>query len=94
MHALIVAVDTHGDLMLPAIATPGNDFRLGACEVPPAIISTYLDDMACKASRSQCIGKSVCLESGYVDRTPMRLAAAVVSKRAYFCASADPLLKA
>ena len=45
-HALIAAVDTHGDLMRPAIATPGNDFRLGACEAPPAIISTYLvDDM-------------------------------------------------
>jgi glutamine synthetase len=25
-----------------AIATPGNDFRLGACEAPPAIISVYL----------------------------------------------------
>ena len=28
--------------MRMAIATPGNDFRLGACEAPPAIISTYL----------------------------------------------------
>ena len=27
-----------------AIATPGNDFRLGACEAPPAIMSTYLGD--------------------------------------------------
>ena len=44
MHALIAAVDTHGDLMRLAIATPGNDFRLGACEAPPTIISTYLDD--------------------------------------------------
>lgn len=31
-----------GDLMRLAIATPGNDFRLGACEAPPAIISVYL----------------------------------------------------
>ena len=45
LHALIAAVDTHGDLMSLAIATPGNDFRLGACEAPPTIISTYLDDM-------------------------------------------------
>ena len=32
------------DLMRMAIASPGNDFRLGACEAPPAIISTYLGD--------------------------------------------------
>lgn len=28
--------------MRMAIASPGNDFRLGACEAPPAIISMYL----------------------------------------------------
>lgn len=33
-----------GDLMRMAIACPGNDFRLGACEAPPAIVSTYLGD--------------------------------------------------
>jgi glutamine synthetase len=27
-----------------AISNPGNEFRLGACEAPPAIISTYLGD--------------------------------------------------
>jgi glutamine synthetase len=42
MAALIAAVDEHGDLMRMAIANPGNDFRLGACEAPPAIVSTYL----------------------------------------------------
>jgi glutamine synthetase len=42
MAALIAAVDEHGDLMRMAISTPGNDFRLGACEAPPAIVSTYL----------------------------------------------------
>ena len=30
--------------MRMAIASPGNDFRLGACEAPPAITSTYLGD--------------------------------------------------
>lgn len=44
MAAIIKAVDKHGDLMRMAIACPGNDFRLGACEAPPAIISTYLGD--------------------------------------------------
>jgi glutamine synthetase len=44
MAAVIAAVDEHGDLMRCAIASPGNDFRLGACEAPPAIVSTYLGD--------------------------------------------------
>lgn len=30
--------------MRMSIASPGNDFRLGACEAPPAIVSTYLGD--------------------------------------------------
>jgi glutamine synthetase len=42
MAAVVAAVDEHGDLMRMAIASPGNDFRLGACEAPPAIVSTYL----------------------------------------------------
>lgn len=44
MAAIISAVNEHGDLMRMSIATPGNDFRLGACEAPPAIVSTYLGD--------------------------------------------------
>ena len=44
MSAIVSAVDTYGDLMRMAIASPGNDFRLGACEAPPAIVSTYLGD--------------------------------------------------
>ncbi|KAL3936594.1 MAG: hypothetical protein SGBAC_008124, partial [Bacillariaceae sp.] len=32
MAAVVSAVDSHGDLMRMAIASPGNDFRLGACE--------------------------------------------------------------
>ena len=44
MACIVRAVDLHGDLMRMAIASPGNDFRLGACEAPPAITSTYLGD--------------------------------------------------
>jgi glutamine synthetase len=42
MAAVIAAVDEYGDLMRMSIASPGNDFRLGAMEAPPAIVSTYL----------------------------------------------------
>lgn len=44
MSAIVAAVDEHGDLLRMAIASPGNDFRLGACEAPPAIVSTYLGE--------------------------------------------------
>lgn len=48
MAAIVKAVAEHGDLMRMSIANPGNDFRLGACEAPPAIISTYLGDSMTK----------------------------------------------
>jgi len=44
MSAIVRAVDLHGDLMRMSIASPGNDFRLGAMEAPPAIVSTYLGE--------------------------------------------------
>jgi glutamine synthetase len=44
MAAIVSAIDEHGDLMRMAISCPGNDFRLGACEAPPAIVSTYLGE--------------------------------------------------
>ena len=42
MSAIVAAVDEYGDLMRLAISSPGNDFRLGAMEAPPSVISTYL----------------------------------------------------
>lgn len=42
--AIIEAVDRYGDLLRASTATPGNDFRLGGHEAPPAIISIYLGD--------------------------------------------------
>ena len=42
MAAVVSAVHKHGDLMRMAIASPGNDFRLGAMEAPPAVMSMYL----------------------------------------------------
>ncbi|MEO1717439.1 MAG: glutamine synthetase III, partial [Planctomycetota bacterium] len=43
--AVIRAVHRHGDLLRSAIASAGNDHRLGANEAPPAIISIFLGDM-------------------------------------------------
>lgn len=43
--AVIRAVDLHADLLRASIASLGNDYRLGANEAPPAIISIFLGDM-------------------------------------------------
>mmetsp|Transcript_19699 Transcript_19699/g.17879 ORF Transcript_19699/g.17879 Transcript_19699/m.17879 type:complete len:698 (-) Transcript_19699:137-2230(-) len=56
--AIIKAVDVYGDLLRLSIATPGNDFRLGACEAPPAIISTYLGDDMTKFLEAYKAGKT------------------------------------
>lgn len=44
LTAVLQAVHRHADLLRASIATPGNDFRLGAHEAPPAIISVYLGE--------------------------------------------------
>ncbi len=38
----IKAVHEHNDLLRASIATPANDFRLGANEAPPAIMSVFI----------------------------------------------------
>ena len=42
--AVIKAVDDYQDLLRLAVATAGNDHRLGANEAPPAVISIFLGD--------------------------------------------------
>ena len=44
LAAIIQAVDDYQDLLRVAIASAGNDHRLGANEAPPAIISMFLGD--------------------------------------------------
>ena len=47
MAAVIKAVDQYQDLLRAAVASPGNDHRLGANEAPPAINSMFVgDDLA------------------------------------------------
>ena len=42
--AVIKAVDDYQDLLRVAVATAGNDHRLGANEAPPAVVSIFLGD--------------------------------------------------
>ncbi len=44
LTAVIKAVDDYQDLLRAAVASPGNDHRLGANEAPPAIISIFVGD--------------------------------------------------
>ncbi|MBN1824493.1 MAG: glutamine synthetase III, partial [Endomicrobiales bacterium] len=42
--ALMKAIDTHAGVLRAAVASAGNDHRLGANEAPPAILSIFLGD--------------------------------------------------
>lgn len=42
LSCILRAVDVHADILRGAVATPGNDWRLGMSEAPPAIMSVYL----------------------------------------------------
>jgi glutamine synthetase len=44
LTAVIKAVDDYQDLLRIAVASAGNDHRLGANEAPPAIVSIFLGD--------------------------------------------------
>ena len=44
VSCFVKAVDTYPELLRVAAANPGNDFRLGCNEAPPAIISIFLGD--------------------------------------------------
>jgi glutamine synthetase len=45
----IMAVHDHADLLRAAIASAGNDHRLGANEAPPAIVSVFIGEQLTRA---------------------------------------------
>ena len=75
LSAVIKAVDEYGDLLRVAVATAGNDHRLGANEAPPAIISMFLGDQleevleAIKEGKTSIDQTANVLETG-VDSMP------------------------
>ena len=48
LTSVIHAVYTHGDLLRAAVASAGNEHRLGANEAPPAIVSVFLGEQLTK----------------------------------------------
>lgn len=64
--AVIRGVHKFGPLLRAAIATAGNDHRLGANEAPPAILSVYLGDQLEKVFQDIKTGKLIKGEGGGV----------------------------
>lgn len=44
LAAVIKAIDVYADVIRSSVANAGNDYRLGAHEAPPAIVSIFLGD--------------------------------------------------
>lgn len=60
MAAVIRGVDMHADLLRESVASYGNDFRLGANEAPPAIVSIYLGDHLTKLLEGETANTTSC----------------------------------
>ena len=45
LMGVVRAIDVHADLLRASIASASNDYRLGAHEAPPAIMSVFLGEM-------------------------------------------------
>jgi len=68
----IKAVHAHADLLRASIATPANDFRLGANEAPPAIMSVFIgSQMTAVLDELEKKGGNVKIEKG--DNMYMKL---------------------
>ncbi|MGN0447454.1 MAG: glutamine synthetase III [Acutalibacteraceae bacterium] len=74
--AVIKAVDDYQDLLRIAVATAGNDHRLGANEAPPAVMSMFLGD------ELEGILKAIETDTPYVaaGKTKMKLGVSVLPK--------------
>ena len=48
LAAIMKGIYDNGDLIRASVAVPGNDFRMGANEAPPAIMSVYLGETLSK----------------------------------------------
>ncbi len=67
LAAVVKAVDEYADLLRTAVATPGNDHRLGANEAPPAIISIFVGE------ELEAVIDALCSDSPYAGPTKMKM---------------------
>ena len=74
LAAVIEAVDKHQDLLRIAVATAGNDHRLGGNEAPPAIISIFLGEELTEMLNSIANGGNLLS----TERVRMKIAAEII----------------
>ncbi|MEG1996565.1 MAG: glutamine synthetase III [Oscillospiraceae bacterium] len=67
--AIIKAVDEHADLLRMSAAIAGNDYRLGANEAPPAIISIFLGEQLTSILENIASGDSPHISSSGILQT-------------------------
>ncbi len=67
LAAVVKAVDEYADLLRTAVATPGNDHRLGANEAPPAIISIFVGE------ELEAVIDALCTDSPYAGPVKMKM---------------------
>ncbi len=74
--AVIKAVDDYQDLLRIAVATAGNDHRLGANEAPPAVVSMFLGD------ELNAVLEAIETDTPYrgIEKTQMKLGVDVLPK--------------
>ncbi len=68
---VVKAVSEHADLLRAAIASPGNEHRLGANEAPPAIMSVFVGNTMNRVLNEFAENKEIALEKG--DNVFMKL---------------------
>jgi glutamine synthetase len=64
LASTLLGVWRHGGLLRASVATHGNDFRLGANEAPPAIMSVFLGEMLTRVCDSLSKGDQPDPETG------------------------------
>ena len=67
LAAVVKAIDEYADLLRTAVATPGNDHRLGANEAPPAIISIFVGE------ELEAVVDAICSDSPYAGPVKMKM---------------------
>ena len=67
LAAVVKAIDEYADLLRSAVATPGNDHRLGANEAPPAIISIFVGE------ELEAVVDAICSDSPYAGPVKMKM---------------------
>ena len=68
LASVIRAIDLHADMLRASTAHFGNDYRLGALEAPPAIISIFLGDELTEVIKRIEQGETASEENGKVGK--------------------------